>query len=372
MVTTDRRRGGRARGWYETDEDGIKVHWLPVEYSNRMSYPKRIRAFFDFAIHASSKAASIPADVVFATSTPLTIAIPAVHAAKRQRVPLVFEVRDLWPEAPIIVGALKNPALIYAARKLERYAYKHSARIVALSPQIEAGLLACGYPQDRIAIIPNGAELSDTDDPGLSFPMPPALDGRPLVTYVGTIGLVNEVDRLVELAARMRGASDLAFVVVGDGREADRVRALARDMNVLDFNFFMLGELPKNAIQPLLRRSVAAVVTVAEHWRLYGGALNKVADYLAAGKPVFCAFEGWQSSLVCDAGAGVYLPRDPEEASTTLLTHVRDPQWLARAGEAAKGLAVTRFNYDVLASDFEKVLKAAVEERPRHRFAGQG
>ena len=104
MVTSWREPDGR-NDWFTTDEAGIQVHWLPVPYSNHMSYNQRIASFFKFAWGAARKAATLPADVVFATSTPLTISLPGVYAARRQKVPMVFEVRDLWAELPIATVA---------------------------------------------------------------------------------------------------------------------------------------------------------------------------------------------------------------------------------------------------------------------------
>ena len=108
MITSWRDPDGR-NSWFSTNEDGINVHWLPVPYSNSMSYSQRLFSFFRFAILSARKAASLPADVVFATSTPLTIVLPAFYASRCQSVPMVFEVRDLWPELPIAMGALRNP-----------------------------------------------------------------------------------------------------------------------------------------------------------------------------------------------------------------------------------------------------------------------
>ena len=108
MVTSWRTDDGRKKP-FETVEDGIRVQWLPVPYSNAMSYAQRLVAFGRFVVASTRRAAALPSDIVFATSTPLTIALPAVYAARRQRVPMVFEVRDLWPELPIAMGALRNP-----------------------------------------------------------------------------------------------------------------------------------------------------------------------------------------------------------------------------------------------------------------------
>src|SRR5690606_3755255 len=87
--------------WFNEEIDGIKVHWFPNPYSNKMSYKQRIQAFLRFAYASMQKIATIPADIVFATSTPLTIAIPGVLGARKQKIPMIFEVRDLWPEVPI-------------------------------------------------------------------------------------------------------------------------------------------------------------------------------------------------------------------------------------------------------------------------------
>ena len=91
-MITSLREPTQNRSWFTSNIDGIKVHWLPVKYTNKMSFQRRIKSFFQFAIKSSLKAASIKADIIFATSTPLTIALPAVYASKKQNIPLVFEV----------------------------------------------------------------------------------------------------------------------------------------------------------------------------------------------------------------------------------------------------------------------------------------
>ena len=119
IITTDPSSQRADRDWRISDEAGVQVHWLPVPYSNQMPFPQRIRAFFRFAWKSAFRAASVPADVVLATSTPLTIAIPGIATKLWQRIPLVFEVRDLWPELPIAVGALRSPVSKGLARLLE-------------------------------------------------------------------------------------------------------------------------------------------------------------------------------------------------------------------------------------------------------------
>src|SRR5690606_26520793 len=145
-------------------------------------------------------------------------AIPAVLGSRRLRVPMVFEVRDLWPEVPIAMGALDFPLAKYLARTLERWAYAHSARIIGLSPGMCAGIARTGYPPGRIDCIPNSADTDLFDvpaDEGLRFRRGrPWLAGRPLVVYAGTLGKVNGVGYLAEMAAAMESLDpDVRFLV---------------------------------------------------------------------------------------------------------------------------------------------------------------
>src|SRR5690554_1952766 len=146
MVTSYREQDANRKGWFLTEEAGINVHWYPVPCSNHMGFVQRIKAFIAFALAARKKSVELDGDIIFATSTPLTIALPAVPASRKKKIPMVFEVRDLWPEMPIAVGALKNPLLRFAAHRLEHWAYHNAEAVVALSPGMKEGVLRTGYP----------------------------------------------------------------------------------------------------------------------------------------------------------------------------------------------------------------------------------
>ncbi|MCL4191367.1 MAG: glycosyltransferase family 4 protein, partial [Thermoguttaceae bacterium] len=244
---------GPRRGWTDTEEAGIRVHWCRVPYSNHMGFRARMIAFARFSWLAARKAASLDGDVIFATSTPLSIALPAIWAARRSRARMVFEVRDLWPEMPIAVGALKNPFTIAAARWLERMAYHNATHVVALSPGMKAGIVSTGYPEDKVSVIPNSCdvELFDVDpEVGRRFRREHAwLGDRPLVVYAGSLGFLNGVDYLARLAAVVgQRDSEIRFLVVGSGRQEESIRRAAQSLGVLDRTFFMLPSVPKAAM----------------------------------------------------------------------------------------------------------------------------
>ncbi|CAK0778749.1 colanic acid biosynthesis glycosyl transferase WcaI [Gammaproteobacteria bacterium] len=363
MITSDRSNQNTSSTWRVTTEAGMTVHWLAVPYSNRLSYQERIRSFFKFAWGAATRAAAIPADVVFATSTPLTIALPAIYAARRQRIPMVFEVRDLWPDLPIVIGALRGSLPIMLARWLEKFAYDNSSAVVALSPGMKEGVVRRGYPEARVHVIPNSCDLDlfqVSPEAGKAFRSRYAwLGERPLMLYAGAFGKVNDVGYMAKLASVVQSLMpDVRFLAVGDGAEFDAVQTLAQELGVLNKNFFVLPKIPKADIPALFSAAtVVSTLLVTIPGRIWDNSSNKFFDGLAAGRPVVTNYGGWQADLLRMCGAGVVLNEyDIPQAAQQLVDFLTDEQKLAHAGEAALRLAHERFARDNLARQLEKVL----------------
>lgn len=366
MVTTWREPTNK-KNWFITKEAGIQVHWFRIPYSNKMGFWQRIKAFIHFAYAAALKAASLDGDIVFATSTPLTIALPAVYASRRKKIPMVFEVRDLWPALPIAIGALKNCILIRAALWLERFAYRNSAQVIALSPGMRNGVVKTGYPEERVHVIPNSADMKLfdlPDDVGILFRKRyDWLQDRPLVVYAGTLGRINGVSYLVELAAMVKEfAPDIRFLVVGDGREHELIHSLAKAKGVLNVNFFLLGLLPKREMPAVLSAATVATSIVVDIKAIWDNSANKFFDALASGTPIVINYEGWQADIIRETGAGIVLPpKDITEAAQLLISAIRDKKWLNDASAAALKLAQTRFDRNELARQLEAVLRSVVD-----------
>jgi glycosyltransferase involved in cell wall biosynthesis len=367
MITTDREgRNPRHREWRRELVSGIDVHWLPVPYSNEFGYRARMRAFGDFAWRAATRAVEIGGDLVFATSTPLTIAIPGIYASRRLRVPMIFEVRDLWPEVPIAMGVVRNPVTIAAAYWLARAAYRHAAHVVALSPGLKEGVLRHGIPAERVSVISNGCDrLFDVSpEVGAAFRRGQEwLGDRPLVTYAGTLGPANGVGYLAQLAAEaQRLAPEVRFLVVGSGKEEPAIRRTAGELGVMGRNFFMMPSLPKREIPACLSATDLAVSLLINVPALGGPALpNKFFDALAARRPILINYEGWLAELLRSTGAGLVIPPDdPQRGAAELCEFLRDPCRGAQARSAAGELATGPFNRDRLAEELMAVFQRAV------------
>jgi glycosyltransferase involved in cell wall biosynthesis len=368
MITSWRDSYGDKK-WFESQVAGIHVHWLPVEYSNNMSFSARIMAFFIFALRSAIKASQIRADLVFATSTPLTIALPAVFAAKKLKIPMVFEVRDLWPELPIAMGALKNPIARYFASKLESLAYKNASAVIALSPGMKEGVVRTGYASSKVAVIPNSSDIDmfqvNHDEGKLFRKKRKWLGDKPLLIYTGTFGLINGVGYLVDLAVELlRLDSDIRILAIGGGAEFDDVSQSAHDSGVLNKNLFIEDYLKKKEIPAALNAATMACALFIDKPEMRSNSANKFFDALAAGKPVMINYGGWMHKLVNTHGCGISMwQKTIEEVALELNEVTHDKYWLESASISSINLAKAYFDRDILASQLMSVLKETAEGR---------
>ena len=321
--------------------DGIEVLGVRGGYSDyvsatAVSYPRRMLAFAGFALTASAAALRGPRpDVIYATSPPLTMALPGLLASRRWRAPLVFEVRDLWPEAPIQMGALRNPLARRLARALERFVYRRSTRVIALSPGIRAGVAAAGVPEEKIALVPNAADL-DLFRPG------PAADEAFTVSYFGTMGEANDLSAAVE-AARL--LPDVRFVLMGDGKRRPQLQQGA-PANV---EFPGPGSSKEEVVR-LAARSGACLTLFKDVPVLATNSPNKLFDTFAAGRPAIVNMDGWMRELVERNDAGLYVGAGDARDLADKLTALRDdPAAVERMGRNARALAEREFGRDELA-----------------------
>ena len=361
MVTSDREAARAKRAWKNENIEGINVYWWPSRYSNDMSYFARVRAFFSFAIAARRLAKAIDYDVVFASSTPLTVAIPAVYAARLKSCPLVFEVRDLWPEMPIAVGALRNPLLIRIARQLEKYAYRNATYVVALSPGMARGVVESGVKEENVFVIPNSCDLDLFSGADSLKSVEGAPDLRlgdmPLILYCGTLGVVNGVGYLAEVAYHAReGGFGLNFLVVGKGKEEKAIREKAARLGVLNKNFFMLPVVAKRDVPRFFATATVGCSLFIDLKEMWKNSANKFFDTLAAGRPIVINYRGWQAELIEKHEIGLVLdPNDPAAAASDLASFVTTED-LANVGARAIGLARSEFSRESLAARLREVL----------------
>lgn len=343
--------------------NGFLVHVVPVRYNSRMGFGRRIVSFLSFASRSALRVRSLRPDVVFASSTPLTVAIPAIAAKIGRPTRMVFEVRDLWPEVPIAMGILSNPILQRAARALEKAAYRNSEYVVALSPGMADGVARSGFPTSRIVVAPNASDIERfnvPDSEGRSLrSRDPWLGERPLVVYCGSIGRVNGLKYMVDLAHdMMRVNRDVRFLIVGEGPEKEQILAHARAIGVLGANFRIDDPVQKDDLPAILNAATFCSSFVIDVPELFANSANKFFDALAASRPMLINHPGWQAEILSATGAGLQLSRDTRLAADQLNQVLNDPRWLGEASAASRNLAEKEFDRNIIAKRVTSVIEA--------------
>lgn len=356
-------------GWNLIDIEGIKLHVLHLAYSNKDSFFKRILKFIRFSVSSTVKSFSIKADVVFATSTPLTIAIPGVIYSKCKKRPLVFEVRDLWPELPVAAGVIKNKLIIKFATWLEKYTYKNSTRLIGLSPGMCDGIIKHGISPDKVTLATNSCDTSLFDvseDVGIEYLKSKLgfVNGRKLIVYTGTFGLINNVSYIVSLAKAAQNSNpNLCFVAIGDGMEKEKIISEARALGVYNKNLYFLDPVPKTEIVRLLSAADLSLSLFGPVKEMWHNSANKLFDALASKTPIAINYGGWQKDFIKEHKCGLVLEADDYKASSMLISDFLDSKSDYEAAvNSCKTLAYEHFSRDMMATRVEKTLQDAIND----------
>lgn len=362
-------RGSFTRGRRSGIVDGIRVVEFELPYSNADSYVTRAMAFLRFAVRSVVVAVREPADIVFATSTPLTAGIPGIAARVLRRRTMVFEVRDLWPELPREMGVITNPVVLWAMGVLERASYRASTKLVALSPGIRDGIVRRGIAPERVTVIPNGCDLDLFG--GDVEPWRPDGVGPTdlLAVYTGTHGVANGLSAVLDAAAvlQKRGRHDVKIALVGDGKQRAGLRERAAGERLT--NVLFIDSMSKTALAALLAGADVGMQILANVPAFYfGTSPNKFFDYLAAGLPVLNNYPGWLAGMITADGCGFAVPPDDPEAFADALESAADhPDQLAQMAKNARTLGADRFDRSALGEQFVCWVESAAPPSVRTR-----
>ncbi|MHC4069706.1 MAG: glycosyltransferase family 4 protein [Planctomycetota bacterium] len=339
--------------------DGINVVVVGTMYSNKQSYVRRIVSFLLFLLFGSYAGLRVgKADVIYATSTPLTVGILAIFLKWLKRIPFVFEVRDQWPEIPIEMGIIKNRVFKTILLWLERTTYKQSTGIVALSPGMAEGIKAVLKKEIPISVIPNSCDL-DVFKPPVDCSKIRQKNGwndKMVFLYVGAMGRANGVDFVINAAERFKDKDDIHFVLIGEGKEKPSLIKKVEETGLR--NVEIRDAVSKAELPELLVACDVSVVVFAKYPILENNSANKFFDSLSAGKPVLLNYSGWQRVILerNEAGFGCALC-DVEEFVEKILYLREHRKRLPELGKKARQIAVENFDRDKLSAQVLSLLK---------------
>lgn len=344
---------------FERCIDGIKVIYIKEDYDQSMTVLRRIRAFFSFMIKAT-KVAFSQRDIrlVIATSTPLTIGVPALLLKWGKRIPYIFEVRDLWPEVPIQMKALKNPILKKVAVALEKMIYKNAKHIIALSPGMQNGVLRF-VSREKTSMIPNMSKKDEfwPREKNEAFQKELGLEDSTFkVIHFGSLGLANGAHTIIESAKLMSNDSTIEFLFVGGGATEKDLRVEVEKYNLTNVRF--LGKFPMNKVSEIVNLSDVSIVSFLDLPILYTNSPNKLFDSLSAGKPIIVNSAGWTKDLVEEHKCGFYVdPKDPNDLVKKLRYLQSAPGDVRSMGIKSRWLAENKYDKSILCKEFVNLIE---------------
>jgi len=325
---------------------GIECIVLDVPYDQKMSYGRRAWAFLRFMFSACRIAVVEPGiDLIFATTTPLTVGFVALAARWLRGRRYVFEVRDLWPQVPLAMGILKPGPLTWALGVLERQSYRHASAWVAVNDDVAAQMRKTAGLERPLAIAPNACDL-DLFRPqrdGSAFRREHDLNDAVLAVHTGAMGPVNGLDHVLDAARALRDEPRLRFVLIGEGRQKARLRQRV-ETEALD-NVRILDGIPKEQLADLLASADIGVMTVRATPILELNCANKFFDYLASGLPIALNYRGWQARTLEEFGCGLSADQgDDDGFQDAIRTMTRDDDGRVTMGRQARVAAESRFD----------------------------
>lgn len=340
--------------------DGIDMIEIDAPYANALSFPARIRIFCRFAWRACGLALSERYDLIFTTTTPLTVAIPGILTRWLRGKRFVFEVRDLWPELPKAMGVIKNPLMLAAMSVLEWAAYHSAHRLIGLAPGMVDGIARRGIARDHITMIPNGCDISLFDSAEASWRPEGIPPDAMLATFAGAHGMANGLSAVLDVAAELkrRGRNDIYLLLIGDGKLKPALQERTKNEGLSNVIFH--SPVPKARLSGLMKATDIGLQILANVPAFYHGTSpNKFFDYLAAGVPVLVNYPGWVANLVEENDCGFAVAPEDARSFADALEKAADNR-SALAAMRPKSLALAQqFDRTKLANQFVDWLESA-------------
>ena len=339
--------------------DGINTIYLNVNYSQNMSLFSRATSFASFSLRAFRECLKHrkKIDIIYATSTPLTVGIPALLLNILFRKPYVFEVRDLWPEAPIQMGVIKNKFLIRILYFLERTLYKRAKSVVTLSPGMQDGVLSKGIEKNKVYMVPNMSKLDHF------YPRPKnnsvikrfRISAQSLnIIYFGSLGKSNGLTKVIEFFGKTK--HKVRLLIAGGGSELIKIKNQILSNNIK--NVETIGQHDMLKVSEIVNCCDISLISFLNLPILDTNSPNKLFDSLSAGKPILLNSKGWTKKLVKTHKCGYYYDYDSFSSfEKTLGEIINNKDKLKAYGKNSRKLAVSKFDKAILTKKISLILE---------------
>jgi colanic acid biosynthesis glycosyl transferase WcaI len=353
--------------WFERDQVGrVRVWRSYIFVPRRRSGLGRMLNYLSFNI--SSTLAGLftgKQDVIFVMSPPLTIGLTAYLLGLSKRIPYCYNLQDIWPEAAVKLGMLRGRRLIGFFEKLERFIYRHSRKIFAISAEFKQNLIGKGVAAEKIEVIPN---FVDTE---FIRPLPKAnefsstheLTGKYVVLYAGNIGLSQGLEVILTAAEELRTRREIIFLIVGQGSCRDELMLEAERRGLANVMFL---PLQPEADVPLIYAACDVALIPLRRGITEHSVPCKTYSIMAAGKPFIAGVDEGSnvSELARAVGCGVrVLPEDGRALAEAVLRLQAEPDAARQMGQKGRAHVERHFARALITNRYRVVLETLVAEQ---------
>jgi len=337
--------------------EGIEVHFLPIAYNNAFGFYKRLQSFLQFSLKAAQLGSRLPnIDKCYAISTPLTVGLAAIFIKLRRKTPFIFEVGDLWPDAPIQLGFVKNAFLKFVLYRMEKFIYRQSNSIVALSSSMKE-IIEKKVPKKKVHIIPNMADMDFFTSEGKYKNLEEKFGtkGQFVISCIGSLGYANGLEYYLDCARIAQNAKlPVVFLLCGDGAMLPYLKENAEQLSIDNLKFIQFQN--RGGVKEIMSITDGIFISYRQNKILQTGSPNKYFDGLAAGKLIITNFGGWIKEEVEKNGCGFYVnPDQPADFVINLRRYLADEKKLTMAKQNARELA-KKYDRKKLSGEFVEIL----------------
>ena len=357
--------GYRGKLYERADMEGIDVIRVWVKASPHKTFRNRMLFYITYMIDATLAGLFLAHgryDAVYATSPPLFVGGAALALSYLRRIPLVFEVRDLWPESAVVMGELSNTRAVALAGKLEEMCYNRARSVVVVTDGIRRRLEERGFGA-KVVLIPNGANTDlfrPDQEGGAALRVELGVEDKFLVLYAGIHGLAQGLETVLQAAQQLQEVPQIHFLFVGEGPKKAELVDVRNQLNLA--NVTMLAERPRSEMPAFLSAADVALVPLRKLDLFQGALPSKMFDAWACGCPIILSIDGEARQVLEKADAGIFVePENVGQMAQAIQQLQADPDRLHRYRRNGRRFVDAHYSRQGLAARLEAVLLDIVE-----------
>lgn len=361
--------GYRNRLIHTEFKDGIKAVKVLTYITANEGFLKRTWNYVFYMLMAIAIAPFLPkADIVISTSPQFFNGLAGYFVSRIKRCPWLLEIRDLWPESILAVGAIKNPHIIRALEAIERFVYRKADHIVPVTYAFQRHICAHGGSAERITVIRNGVDLKffEPKAKDAEFARQLGVEGKFVAAYVGTHGMAHGLDVLIDAAEQLRQRDDIVILLAGDGAERARLVSEVERRGLK--NIKLLGQLPKTEMPRLWSITDVSLVVLKKLDLFLTVIPSKIFESMAMKQPIILGVAGESAELIQESGAGMVIePENVAQLCEAILRLADSATLRHELGECGRRYVENNFDRTVLADRFERLLVETASSTAREQ-----